>query len=632
MPRSGLARAMGVSCLGMIGAAAVLAAQAQAPPPPPPPPPPVIVREAIAGRANQTPEPKGTAAILGTVTSTATGQPLEGVRLTISGAGLTNRQIVSDDDGRFGFLNLPAGEFTLRATKTGYVSVAFGQKEPRVGWPGTPIALADGQQIKNLSFAIPPGGVITGAVFDEKNRPSVATPVRILRWSMQSGERVLTMAGSATTDDRGVYRVYGLAPGDYVMSALPRNATPGEIVFAMDDMVQLEGRYTYFSNVAMAGSAGEHLIVHPDASAPGQDAPDGYAPVYYPGTPQLSTASTVSLRASEERGGVDVRLLRVPMSRVEGQVSVPPGSGVNNIQVRLLNVAEQVPGVNTQTARVGNDARFRFNGVPPGQYRILATGDLRETRPVSTPGQPVRQTTSTTKLWASTDVSVGGGTVPDTVLALVPGSPVAGRVAFDPGTTPVPTDLRRVRMTLSPHGQLTSASGVGTLNVTADADGRFTFPNVIPGLYRLRATGVTGWTMKSAFLGGRDLVDFPLEIGQGADASNILVTFGDRTSGLSGTVQDAMGKPTADHMVILFPVQEQFWIPQSRRIQATRPTTSGRFNFAGLPSGEYRMAAVTDVEPGTWFDPSFLRQLLVASIPVTLSEGQTRTQDLKVGR
>jgi hypothetical protein len=155
---------------------------------------------------------------------------------------------------------------------------------------------------------------------------------------------------------------------------------------------------------------------------------------------------------------------------------------------------------------------------------------------------------------------------------------------------------------------------------------------VIPGLYRLRATGVTGWSMKSAMLGGLDLVDFPLEIGPGADASNILVTFGDRTSGLSGTVQDAMGRPTADHMVILFPVQEQYWIPQSRRIQATRPTTNGRFTISGLPAGEYRLAAVTDVEPGTWFDPAFLRQLLVASLPVSLAEGQTRNQDLKVGR
>jgi hypothetical protein len=205
-------------------------------------------------------------------------------------------------------------------------------------------------------------------------------------------------------------------------------------------------------------------------------------------------------------------------------------------------------------------------------------------------------------------------------------------VTFEPGATPMPQDLRRVRMTLSPHGQLTSASGAGTLNVTVEGDGRFSFPNVIPGVYRLRAAGVTGWTMKSAMAGGRDVVDFPLEIALGADASNILVTFSDRTSGLSGTVQDSLGRPTADHMVILFPVQEQFWIPQSRRIQAARPATNGRFSFSGLPSGEYRLAAVTDIEPGTWFDASFLRQLLVASLPVSLPEGQTRTQDLKVGR
>jgi hypothetical protein len=463
----------------------------------------------------------------------------------------------------------------------------------------------------------------------------VATSVRVMRWTMQTGERVLTMAGTATTDDRGIYRVYGLAPGDYLITVLPRNVTPGEMVYWMGDFAQFEGRMAVTYDIAYASvSAGEHvMVVHPEGSPAAQDAPDGYAPVYYPGTPQLSAASTVSLRASEERGGVDVRLLRVPMSRVEGQVSIPPGSPVTNIQIRLLNTAEQVPGVNTQSTRAGNDGRFRFNGVPPGQYRILAIGDLRETRPVvAQPGQPARPTTVTTKLWASSDVSVGGGTVPETVLALVAGSPVTGRVSFDQGTTPVPTDLRRVRMTLSPHGQLTSASGVGTLNVTADAEGRFTFSNVIPGLYRLRATGVTGWSMKSAMLGGLDLVDFPLEIGPGADASNILVTFGDRTSGLSGTVQDAMGRPTADHMVILFPVQEQYWIPQSRRIQATRPTTNGRFTISGLPAGEYRLAAVTDVEPGTWFDPAFLRQLLVASLPVSLAEGQTRNQDLKVGR
>ena len=59
-------------------------------------------------------------------------------------------------------------------------------------------------------------------------------------------------------------------------------------------------------------------------------------------------------------------------------------------------------------------------------------------------------------------------------------------------------------------------------------------------------------------------------------------------------------------------------------------STSGKFSFSGLPAGEYRLAAVTDVESGQWFDPAFLEQLQAASIPVTLVEGQARTQDLRV--
>ena len=416
---------------------------------------------------------------------------------------------------------------------------------------------------------IPPGGVITGAVFDEKNRPAIGTSVRVLRWSIQSGERVLSSVGAGTTDDRGIYRVYGLAPGDYVVTALPRNSGPGEMVFSMGDFAHFEGTMTYTTNVSVARVAGgvePFVMVRPEVSgAPASDPPaDGYAAIYYPGTPQLSGAATVTLRASEERGGVDMRLMRVPMTQIGGQVLMTPGAPTTNVQLRLVNTSEQVPGVNTQSARAGNDGRFRFVGVPPGQYRIVATADVRETtRTAATAGQPARTVTTTKKLWAASDVSVGGGSVPDVVLSLAPGLSVSGRVIFDAGTTPLPTDMRRVRLNLLPHGQLTSAMGAGSVATAVEADGRFTFTNVVPGTYRLRsAGGVPGWTIKSAIAGGTDAVDFPLEIGQGGDVSNMLVTFSDRTSTLSGMVQDAMGRPTADHMVILFPAQEQ--VPGSR--------------------------------------------------------------------
>jgi hypothetical protein len=65
-------------------------------------------------------------------------------------------------------------------------------------------------------------------------------------------------------------------------------------------------------------------------------------------------------------------------------------------------------------------------------------------------------------------------------------------------------------------------------------------------------------------------------------------------------------------------------------MRSARPSTDGQFSFMGLPEGEYRLAAVTDVEPGAWYDPELLRQLLIASVPVRLVEGQAVVQDLRV--
>jgi hypothetical protein len=70
----------------------------------------------------------------------------------------------------------------------------------------------------------------------------------------------------------------------------------------------------------------------------------------------------------------------------------------------------------------------------------------------------------------------------------------------------------------------------------------------------------------------------------------------------------------------------------SRRIQATRPSTDGRFQFRDLPSGDYRLIAVTEAEQGQWFDPNFLRQLLGGSMTVMLGEGEKKQQDIRVAR
>jgi hypothetical protein len=131
-------------------------------------------------------------------------------------------------------------------------------------------------------------------------------------------------------------------------------------------------------------------------------------------------------------------------------------------------------------------------------------------------------------------------------------------------------------------------------------------------------------------VGGRDVLDFPLEIAPNQNVSGATVVFTDRTQSLSGTIQDAAGRPTADFTIILFPAQNQYWMPLARRIASARPGTDGRFAFGSVPAGDYRLTAVTDVEPGEWYDPAFLSQLQSVSIPVTVGEGERKVQDIRV--
>jgi hypothetical protein len=166
------------------------------------------------------------------------------------------------------------------------------------------------------------------------------------------------------------------------------------------------------------------------------------------------------------------------------------------------------------------------------------------------------------------------------------------------------------------------------------ADGQFTIRGVFPGRYRVvPSSGVpAGFLIESATFGGRDVLDFPLEVKPGEDVAGGVVTFATRQTELTGTMTDPAGKPAPGYTLILFAADGRFWTPMSRRIQSARPSTDGRYAFRSLPAGDYRLIAVEDVEPGQWYDPAFLKELLGASLAVSLAPGEKRTQDLRASR
>jgi hypothetical protein len=243
--------------------------------------------------------------------------------------------------------------------------------------------------------------------------------------------------------------------------------------------------------------------------------------------------------------------------------------------------------------------------------------------------------------WGQADISVDGTSISGLSISMQPGMTLTGKVQFK-GSRLVPDgDLSRVRVILSPAptpGGGTRINLGGVPQAVVEPNGLFKIGGVTPGRYRVSgiaplpmgsAPGLN-WTLQSALAKGREVLDFQLEIGPNEEVGEMVLTFGDSTQEVSGTLQDATGRPAPDYTIIVFAADSKFWTTPTRRVRSARPGTDGKFSVLNLPPGEYRVAAVTDVAPTEINDPLFLEQLVAASVKFTLAEGEKRTQDLKI--
>jgi hypothetical protein len=590
----------------------------------------------------------GKGLIAGTLMALDSGRPVRQGRVTLSGGdSRVTKVAVTDDQGRFSFEDLPSGGFTLSASKSGFLDVTFGQKRPGSGRPGTQITLAAGQRLDRVSLTITRGGVITGTVYDEVGDVVYGASVQAMRHVMRNGVRTLQTLRTASTDDRGIYRLPVLPPGEYAVVATPRDANLASIDATK---MRLELTVAEASKALAVEQMATELRTLRERLGTMEAVPaatTGYAPTFHPAALVASGSTPVTVDGSEERAGVDIRLPLVPLGTITGVVTadgaMPPG-----IQVSLYDAAETAVSFGTRSARVGPNGQFSFTGLPPGTYTLLARAampvvhtfdHLTPTQPMvayaTTAGQyfVARDGPAGETLWAMASVPIGGGTVPVT-LSLQRGMSVSGSVTFN-GSSTTPIDMSKVRLTVAPVDEPGfRTEGMVVRDVAVTADGQFTVRGVLPGRYRVvPSMGVpSGFLIESAMFAGRDVLDFPLDVKPGEDVAGGVVTFSRNQTELTGAMTDPAGKPAPDYTLILFPADSRFWTPQSRRIQTARPSSDGRYAFRSMPAGDYRLIAVEDVEPGQWFDPAFLKELLGGSLAVSLAPGEKRVQDLRASR
>ncbi len=580
----------------------------------------------------------GTGIISGSVVVAGTGLPARRARVSLSAPEAGGRTATTDEQGLFSFAKLPAGRYSLSASKPSHVNASYGQVRP--GRPGTPIQLEDGQQF-STRLQIYKGGVLTGTILDEHGEAISNTQVRVMRYVTQTGQRTLQQNGGGSTDDRGIYRVFGLQPGEYIIAATPRNTGgPTEAERMQTEMQALQRMIDTRRDDETVTRDLTARIAMMRSQVPEQEDPStGYAPVYFPGTTAPAQALTVPLAAGEEKAGVDFQLMRVLVARVEGTVVNGTGQPLQNIQV-MLSSQNSAPGVDTMSARADAEGRFRLSNVAPGQYTILARSTANQGGRQGGPPQPMvaaqgrggqpQQSADPMRYWASADVSVDGRNVSNVMLTLQPGMTITGRILFDGAAQP-PADFTRLRVNLNPVDPGGNAQLAQSAAGRVDAAGRFSIPGVLPGKYRLTAANAgQGWAVESAIVEGQDTLDFPIEIKPGQTAPTAVITFSDRRADLSGTLLNERGQPAPEYTVVLYPTDPRYWIPGSRRIRTARPATDGRFQLGAIAPGDYQMAPVFDAEPGAWFDPAFLQQLDPVAVRVTITDGEKKVQNLKV--
>jgi len=550
----------------------------------------------------------GTGRILGRVVSTDTGGPLRRAQVRLTAPEIGVKVALTDAEGRYEFRELPAGRFTLNASKSGYVSVQYGQTRPFE--QGRPIELADKQVLAKTDVAMPRGGVISGRIVDEFGDPLPDALVSAMRQTWSNGRRRLLPTGrTSQTNDLGQYRMYGLPPGEYYISASLRN-----------------------TDITIMDAA---LLGGPSSGASGSTPSSGYAPTYFPGTTTATSAQRVTVAVGQEAQNTDFALAPVRLARITGTVMTSDGKPLDGGMVSAMPASRTgevgLALMGGATGRTSKDGNFSIPSVAPGEYTLT----VRSVRIITSDGGDTMMfratigggSDGTDSETASVPVVVSGEDLSNVVIITSKGATANGRLTFEGGAPPAATGVRINSVAADTDGPIMMAAG----GVTAKDDGSFQLKG-LSGRRLLRLNNLPpGWTLKSVRLNGDDVTDSGIEFKSGQDLSGLELVASSKQTEITGGVTASNGSPLKDYTVVVFSDDPQYWtLPFTRWVNGTRPDQEGRFRVRNLPAGSYNIVAVDYIEAGAWGDPELLDRLKSHAKRITLSDGGSEKVDLKL--
>ena len=302
-----------------------------------------------------------------------------------------------------------------------------------------------------------------------------------------------------------MYRAYGLAPGEYVVAA--------------STSAPRADRITYPSAAAIDALLRGLPSRSGSAARATDDTAIAYAPVFYPGTPVAQDAARIRVAAGETREGLDFAFDPVRTARLQGRLVMEDGTPIPAIRLSLDAVGPPLPVFLSLSlgSQQSPDGTFAFWNVTPGHYVLFASGTPGNAPFDSSSGRSFYGGAEMGALWAMTEIDVNGIDIGNITLTMKRALKFSGRVAFDGVSLAPPGDPTRISVSLtrvetagflvSPDGL--PADGQSPRPAAVDAAGMFTITGVAPGKYAAWAfaPNAPGWTLRSAMVSGRDILD-----------------------------------------------------------------------------------------------------------------------------
>jgi hypothetical protein len=490
---------------------------------------------------------EGTKSITGRVVDES-GQPIPnaGVYLRKTGPQLgIGRSIGTDEYGRFHADDLETGAYTVTAYVAGYVPAAEAV-EREYYRPGDVINLR-----------LMKGGVITGTVTTSSGEPVVDVRVSTIRVRDGEGRSIRGASQSVNarqTDDRGVYRAYGLLPGTYLILASGRGQMGGYQAAAYDSDV----------------------------------------PTYYPSTTR-DVASEVVVRAGQEINGIDIRYRGDRGHIVTGTLSGALGEGSSGFRGVTVTLVHRSSGAIESRAFVQLQAGrgFGLYGVPDGDYEVFAQMNVEaEGTSASTPRHIV----------------VKGADVTGIELSLAPLGWVSGRAVLEklpdaqrpPEYRGKPAASLEELVLMARLDEKAGAKdqlrlGVVTLNDTSpDENGDFKIASLAAGRYRINMRFPTDdWFVRAVTTGSaastqKDVAGVGLAIGTGQRVNDLTVTLAEGAAALSGKVAPASAgtRLPAQLRLHLIPAEPES-ADDATRFAEVKVDSEGAFSLNNLAPGRY---------------------------------------------